>query len=271
MNLQIIATQDFRQEYINVKLYESLCHEFKDRGTITVVDKNPDIVHLFGLWDDESMKVVHGFNARKIPVVFTSINGLIALNASGNSFSQQNSINRYVKKISQKVAKVHVCGTVEGNAVHGLCKDSDTHCIKNCYYTNLISKHEMLHDFENMYVSIVEKHDDNVRQLISNQIKDANLSDNAIALIISKMQYLQYLQIKGSIPKAYIDELSEIFTETDYNEQHLCNILHKLKLYKFTSRAMQMLSECSTLTEGFMPMPPTDDKATDALKQCILH
>ncbi len=271
MNLQVLATQDFRQDYINVTLYESLCHEFKNHGIMTVVDKNPDIIHLFGQWNGESIKVINKFNARNIPVVFTSTNGLIDLNTFGYSFTKRATTNRYVKKISQRVATVHVCGTVEGHVVHELCKEADACCIRNCHYTNLISKHNMLQDFENLYVSIVKKHDESIKQLISNKIKDANISDRAIALITSKLLYLQVLHIKGSIPGACIDELSKTLTETDYNEQHLCNVLHKLKIYKFTSRAMQMLNDCSTLTEGFMPMPPTNDKATAALKQDIIH
>jgi hypothetical protein len=271
MNLQIIATQELQQSHVNMRLYECLCHEIGEQGIVTVVDKNPDIVHLLGAWNKESIKVIQGFNAKNIPVVFTSVDGLIGLNASEYKLSNQSSISHCVINISQRVAAVHVCGSVEDHIVHELSKGVNTFCIKNCYYTNVISKQDMLRKFEEMYVSIAEKHEESIRRLISTQIKDANISDQAIARITSKILYLQNLHIKGSIPIAYVNELSKTFIETDYDERQLCTVLHKLKLYKFTSRAMQMLSECSTLTEGFMPMPPTDDKVTTTLKQSVIQ
>ena len=270
MNLQIIATRDFRQDLLNAQLQESLPQELIDRGSVDVVDKHPDIVHLFGLWNRESIKAIREFRVRRIPIVFTSLDGLPAINATAKSLSGQNVINACVKKISLESDVVHVCGSVEETAIRNLCKEAKTVCIKNCFYTRLTTKPSMLQALENLYASVVEKHDEKVSQTITNRVKEANINDKAIASVISRLLLLHTLYIKGSIPKTFLDDLSALLVATDYDEKHLCSVLRRLKLYKFASRAMQVLADCSTLTEGFMPMPPTDDKLTAGIKQNVI-
>ncbi len=271
MNLQIITTRDFRQDLLNARLYESMSQELRSRGSVNVVDRNPDIVHLFGLWNKESIKVIHDFNVRRIPIVFTSLDGLTALKATGKSVTGQGATSRFIKKVSSSVDAVHVCGTVEEAAIHEICREATTVCIRNCYYTHLISKFSMLQALENLYVSVVEKHDEEVRLAIAKRIKEANISDKLIASIISRLLFLHTLYIKGCIPKTFLDDLSALLVDADYDEKLLCNVLHTLKLYKFTSSAMQILADFSCLAEGFMPMPPADDRLTADIKQCVIQ
>ena len=271
MNLQIIATSDFRQDLLNARLCESLPQELMSSGSVNVVDRHPDLVHLFGLWNKESIKAIHWFKVRRIPIVFTSLDGLPALNPTVKGVSGQSALNSCLKKVSSLVEVVHVCGSVEETAIRDLCKEAKTVCIKNCYYTRLTSKPSMLQALEKLYVSVVEKHDEEVRQTITDRIKEANITDKAMATIASRLLMLHTLYIKGSIPQNFLDDLSALLVKTDYDEKHLCSVLRRLKLYKFASRAMQILADCSTLTEGFMPMPPTDDKLTAGIKENVIQ
>ena len=270
MNIKIINTLDSRPDDINISLFESLRQEFMDNDSIMLVDENPDIIHIFGSWDNMSLEAVRKYRDREIPIVFTASDGLVALGVSKNSQKISVKVRSFIKKISQVVSAIHVCGTIESAIIKKQCQKVNLFCIGNCNYTSLISKQKMLYDFCHMYIAVAKKYEEGIRLAIEHKIKDAGITDATLIKMVSKVYYLHYLQIKGSIPQQYIDDLSEIFTKVDCDEQQLRIALRKVKLYQFTSRTMQMLTDCSTLTEGFMPLPPINDKMTNSLKACII-
>ena len=77
---------------------------------------------------------------------------------------------------------------------------------------------------------------------IARQPLDANLSD------LAQMVYLILLE---------------------YDEDKLQRMLKQLKLQKFTARLMQILQEIYFLEEGYMPIPPIDDKRTNNIRKSL--
>lgn len=65
-----------------------------------------------------------------------------------------------------------------------------------------------------------------------------------------------------------IEVTRELYRDT-IDDHQLQEALMEKKLYKQASRLMQILSELTLLDEGYMPLPPTDDKGTKQIRNLI--
>jgi len=65
-----------------------------------------------------------------------------------------------------------------------------------------------------------------------------------------------------------IELMRELYRDT-VNDDQLCERLEEKKLLPFASRLMQVLSEQTGLSEGFMPLPPVDDRQTRHIRKLL--
>lgn len=68
--------------------------------------------------------------------------------------------------------------------------------------------------------------------------------------------------------------LTDLFRELrfkEYDEDKLQRMTKQMGIQKFTSRLMQILHETFYLEEGYMPVPPVDDKRTDNIRKSLLN
>lgn len=61
---------------------------------------------------------------------------------------------------------------------------------------------------------------------------------------------------------SHLCEVDKELREHDVEEDHLCETLKEAKLYKTACRTMQLLADFTDFDEGFMPMPPLNDRTT---------
>lgn len=69
-----------------------------------------------------------------------------------------------------------------------------------------------------------------------------------------------------------ISHLIEIDKELRFHscqEEELAESLHEKELWKTACRTMQLMAELTGLSEGFMPVPPLDDRTTRRIRQLI--
>ena len=89
-----------------------------------------------------------------------------------------------------------------------------------------------------------------------------------------------FLQIHALIPVSaghihkqplllHLIELHRELMRDNVDDNLLQEALRDKRLYKQASRLMQVLSELTLLDEGFMPLPPTDDKGTRKIRNSI--
>ena len=71
MRVKYIIPFNQHLDCINLKMYELICHELKTRDNVDVVDSNPDIVHVFGMWNAHNASCVEKYRSIGVPVVFT--------------------------------------------------------------------------------------------------------------------------------------------------------------------------------------------------------
>ncbi len=67
----------------------------------------------------------------------------------------------------------------------------------------------------------------------------------------------------------HLIELHRELMRDNVDDNLLQEALRDKRLYKQASRLMQVLSELTLLDEGFMPLPPTDDKGTRKIRNSI--
>ena len=266
MRVHLITAQKVKPEYINYGMYETLCRGLSDHGKATIVDTNPDIVHIFGLWNRHYANVAAKYAKRGIPVVFTSLDGLPQLM---RMYRKPMSTCR-IRRITRVAAVTQVCGATEEGIVRRIDSKAQCEIIRNPSYTTLTSAEELLTSIEHLYVKVVDEHDKKIRSGISNRVAALHGCDDAMKEICSQMLYLKYLLHRGSIPKGFITNLASTLTATDYDEDKMAATMKRLGTYKMSARAMQVMGDLGILTEGFMPMPPIADGRTTTMKQCIV-
>lgn len=267
MRVRLITAQKVRPEYINYSMYETLCHGLADHGKIIVVDENPDIVHVFGLWNKHYADIITEFVSHEIPVVFTSLDGLPALIGKRCKMS---ACAYYIRKITQETIITQVCGTTEEGIVKSVSKKAQLRIIMNPSYTSLTSREELLDSMEQLYENVANIHEKRIRSHIRSRVEALTHCDDTVKEICVQMLYLKYLLHRGCIPRGFIKELASILTASDYNEDKLATTTRRLGIYKMASRAIQVMDNLGILTEGFMPMSPINDKQTRKMEQCIV-
>jgi len=74
---------------------------------------------------------------------------------------------------------------------------------------------------------------------------------------------------KGVVSFRHLIDLYKAIKFKDYDEDKLADILKQTHIFKFASRIVFILKDVIGLTEGYMPIPATDDKTTDKLRKII--
>ena len=64
----------------------------------------------------------------------------------------------------------------------------------------------------------------------------------------------------------HLVELDKELRHHPCDEDKLCETLHEQGLYRLATRLMQLMSDKTGLTEGFMPMPPLNDRTTKRMR-----
>ena len=71
------------------------------------------------------------------------------------------------------------------------------------------------------------------------------------------------------LSRAHLTTFYRLLRFGEYDEDKLQRMLKQLKLQKFTARLMQILQETYYLEEGYMPIPPIDDKRTNNIRKSL--
>ena len=67
----------------------------------------------------------------------------------------------------------------------------------------------------------------------------------------------------------HVIELNRELREHGCDEEELAEELKERRLWKMVSRLMQVAADLTGLTEGFMPVTPTDDRQTRKMRRQI--
>lgn len=85
-------------------------------------------------------------------------------------------------------------------------------------------------------------------------------------LLAAQQQYKQ-----KTLSMRHVAELYEAIKYYDFDEEQFARIVKRLGIRKFTARMLQIVSDDLYLGEGFLPMPPLNDRGTQRLRSKLLH
>lgn len=87
--------------------------------------------------------------------------------------------------------------------------------------------------------------------------------------LMATFRYLRKLATNGQLGISHLIELDRELREHGCEEEALADDLKERRLWAIASRLMQTASSLTGLTEGFMPVTPTNDRATRKLRKQI--
>lgn len=102
-----------------------------------------------------------------------------------------------------------------------------------------------------------------IQQSIGNEFATENERLLATFRMLRKWETARELSIK------HVIELNRELREHGCDEEELAEELKERRLWKMVSRLMQVAADLTGLTEGFMPVTPTDDRQTRKMRRQI--
>lgn len=270
MRIKFIIPSKDNSDYINYELYHILRQELNSLGEVDIVDDSPDIVHVFGTWSNKCFKTMYKYRKIGVPVVFTSLMGMIPLvNKNGMPITNSNT-HIAIKKMAKKNIIVHVCGSKETLLIKQVTSKANVVQILNPSFTSLMTARQMSKCFFELYTSEIKRNEKEIIEVISRQLVSLNIEDPIIFDICLRLIYIKKRFIMHNIPIEYLRETSKKLYVSNYDERLLRNIIITLKMSKTASAIMSLLKDVTNLTEGFMPIEYTDGKYVEQMKKYIL-
>src|SRR5574344_503996 len=256
MRLQLFMSKGAASSEVNGKLLEKLNECLS----------NTDMIDVFGSWDEQVHTTISKANKKRIPVILSPLSGLQPWNMRKTpvDFCEE----RHAVKCS---TAIHVTSRMELETLKNLKWNKNVFLIRNSIITKEISDIEMAKDLLAKYVQTIENHDKKVKEKIRHKVEDTGCKDSPMIQIISKLLYIKYLYNRGNLQEEEIRALSDLLTGLDYDEDKFGDMLNNMKISYFSSCLFQVTGEISKLTEGFMPIPPTEDKLTKQIRSIITN
>ena len=95
----------------------------------------------------------------------------------------------------------------------------------------------------------------------------SNKEDAIIKKIATIIANTRQIERKKKLSLRMLADLYTVIKYNDYDEDRLADVLRHLRLYRYSRRMIQLLAEKVLLKEGFMPIPPRDDRKTKGIKR----
>ncbi len=263
MRVKLISINKNNPYCYNIAMMTQIEEGVCKNTEVEIADTLPDIVHVFGPWCLKSEREIREWAKLKVPVIFTSTDGILSL-----IHSQTHRPNT-IRKIVTDSTTICVSGPKEQNILHSQFGATHIQIIANPYVTSTLTGKEFANKICETYKKQIEHFDQSIRKGIQKQVDKLKEKDVTIRKICTILLYAQYQVHRKDLRKPVIDELVQALTTEQYDEDRVCKDLKSLDLYHFAQRIMSVAQQCTTLTEGFMPVPALDDNKTSHITNIL--
>ena len=89
--------------------------------------------------------------------------------------------------------------------------------------------------------------------------------------LVATFRYIRKLMLHRQLTISHLCEVDKELREHDVEEDQLAETLKDNNLYKTACRFMQLLADHTGFDEGFMPVPPLNDRLTKQIKKQIYN
>ncbi len=231
------------------EMYDVLTEQLGKNSAVVLTAENPDIVHIIGAWNTYAVDVAKKSARRCIPFVYTPLGSLAPWNKP--ALRQ--------RKISADADVIVASGTMEQKLLKEQYNGT-LRLIPNSVTTHATTAAEMAVAYLSVYKEATDGKDAALWLGVDGKMKLLKEDDAGIVSICRNLLYAQCLYNRHNIPETFLHDLSSLMTSGEYDEDHFADVLELLGLHDFTRRLEYVMKERSSLTEGFMPVPPNGDK-----------
>lgn len=243
-------------------LKDALCPSFD----IEAVNEHPNLIHVFGAWQTLSTKTLEDAHRRRIPIVFSPLGGLTPWTICHHDHAAQKAQKQAVRWADI----VHAAGPEEQKAVLHWAENRQRVIILPIpVITATTTFQQVAKAFSNEYKQMSDAHDQRITEEIARQTEALQEKNAYIRHIVSATLYLHYWYGRGTLPSTILNELADYLITHDYDEDAIPSILDAVGMRTFFQQLLQVLSDITPLTEGFMPLPAVNDKQSKAMRLMV--
>lgn len=264
MRVKLLTSVRRAEGCYNLSLVRRLSLYAEGHDDLDIADEGPDAIHVFAPWSTQAVSQVQRLARRKLPVIFTSADGLQSL-ATLSTRSRK----KLVELMGRHAALIHVGGPQEKALVEEFAPTAKVRLIANPGVTSLQTDERLCTDMIQLYREAISTHDAAIRTAIRERVGRLGESDPVLCTVCSLLLYDEYLVFRQTIAQADADQLSDALLSSQYDEDRLSDCLLQLGLHDFTASMMHSAATCSTLTEGFMPIPARADRQAERIVRLI--
>lgn len=258
MRLKIVNTPDIDNNGISQKTKDMLVAAFAQDDSIVLTDENPDVLHVIGAWNASSAKTAADAVKRFVALVHTPLGSLSPWYRPTASYM----------KLSSRATATVASGRMEHELLSG--QEMCNLClVLNAVTTATTTPAEMASGYRETYREATEKNDVTLWNEVNRRIGLLKEKDTAIQEICKNILYAQYLYRRRNIPHKFLDKLSTLMTDSNYNEDTMTEVLRLIKLDVFAQHLEYVMMEKSGLTEGFMPIIYKKDKVSEKMLDLV--
>ena len=260
MNISTIFTAKARLLPQYTDMADMLHTEAEHMGDCFFTDTAPDIVHVFGKFDNGTAEAVARCRRLHIPTVLTVCDALGAF-VSGRQTIGHTQLMAQRRRLLTAASAIHATGQEEGMAIMATAPKANVTVIANPAVTSCIQPHVMAKSFAQLYLHTIETHErligEQIGRTIAAAMKKAGTPDEqakTLSEVCARIMYARYLNNRGLLSLQRVGTLAEMFNTAVYDEESLATLLPRMGMRGFTASLLALLYERDLVSEGFMPI-----------------
>lgn len=138
--------------------------------------------------------------------------------------------------------------------------------------TTYLTMTEFASAMQGFYQEVLDHHEEYVWHMIHQRMSQLHLQEeqHTLSQALQQILYVEYKFKRKQILSSNIEELGRLMHETNYDEDELAKNLQLLKAHGFMACLEQVMEGRQLLSEGFMPIPPLQNRLTKNINKTII-
>ena len=238
-----------------------LLKEKWDNNDITIVtDGYYDLLHVIGLPTSSVIRHLQQERERLIPIAYSPLGTI----APWSKIPFPKTLGKYIAW--------HACGKHEYEYLQQQFTQTTITWLKNPVTTTGLTMTEFASAMQGFYQEVLDHHEEYVWHMIHQRMSQLHLQEeqHTLCLVLQQILYVEYKFKRKQILSSNIEELGRLMHETNYDEDELAKNLQLLKVHGFMASLEQVMEERQLLSEGFMPIPPLQNRLTKNINKTII-
>lgn len=239
-----------------------------------------DIIHFFGCWDMKAARLACRARKMGIPYIITLLGGVSAWNNRHPLCKRFLQWAAYQRPMSKRAEALIATTTLEQQYIGHLLPQQKIVHIPNSLFNRLILAEEMAQQVVLVYEQAYRSFEQCRKQKIINALLpkgrvNEQSGTNAIEQlsseerIVFQILYIHARMPHRNIPQKELHTLYQLLHDTEYNDDTVAFLLHRHHLDRYARQLFQVMTDWTELTEGFMPLPPLEQKNNNVIREYI--